>query len=94
MHKLAPSAPGTDSNTNAALLKTAIASLGEVAVRGVGMAKMRRAIADGFRESMTSMSQGGLSPQEAMHMMITTQYVDMLKDFATNPNKSAIMVPK
>jgi len=60
---------------------------------GQGMARMRTAIAEGFKESMVSMSAGGLQPQEAMHMMITTQYLDTLKDFANNPNKSSIMVP-
>eukprot|EP00443_Scrippsiella_acuminata_P048428 CAMPEP_0115195906 /NCGR_PEP_ID=MMETSP0270-20121206/14818_1 /TAXON_ID=71861 /ORGANISM="Scrippsiella trochoidea, Strain CCMP3099" /LENGTH=317 /DNA_ID=CAMNT_0002609235 /DNA_START=75 /DNA_END=1028 /DNA_ORIENTATION=- len=60
---------------------------------GQGMARMRTAIADGFKDSMASMSDGGLSPQEAMHMMITTQYLDTLKDFANNPNHSSIMVP-
>lgn len=60
---------------------------------GVGIARMRVAMANGFKESMESMAHGGLSAQEAMHMMITTQYLDTLKDFATNPNHSAIMVP-
>jgi len=60
---------------------------------GAGIAKMRTAMAQGFKESMETMSAGGLSPQESMHMMITTQYLDTLKDFATNPNSSSIMVP-
>jgi len=60
---------------------------------GQGMARMRTAIADGFKDSMKSMSDGGLDPREAMHMMITTQYLDTLKDFANNPNHSSIMVP-
>lgn len=60
---------------------------------GQGMARMRTAIADGFKDSMLSMSAGGLNPQEAMHMMITTQYLDTLKDFANNPNHSSIMIP-
>jgi len=60
---------------------------------GQGMARMRTAIAQGFKDSMISMSDGGLDPQQAMHMMVTTQYLDTLKDFANNPNHSAIMVP-
>eukprot|EP00443_Scrippsiella_acuminata_P018500 CAMPEP_0115211204 /NCGR_PEP_ID=MMETSP0270-20121206/22643_1 /TAXON_ID=71861 /ORGANISM="Scrippsiella trochoidea, Strain CCMP3099" /LENGTH=253 /DNA_ID=CAMNT_0002624885 /DNA_START=51 /DNA_END=809 /DNA_ORIENTATION=+ len=46
---------------------------------GQGMARMRKAIADGFRDSMKSMEEGGISAQAAMHMMITTQYLDTLK---------------
>lgn len=42
---------------------------------------------------MESMNQGGLSPQESMHMMVTTQYLDTLKDFANNPKVASIMVP-
>merc|ERR1712083_937443 len=47
----------------------------------------------GFKQSMDAMAEGGLSAKESMNMMITTQYVDMLQDFARNPNKSSIMVP-
>merc|ERR1740129_2682061 len=60
---------------------------------GQGMARMRVEMAKGFKQSMDAMSAGGLSPQEAMNMMITTQYVDTLKDFASNPNKTAVMMP-
>jgi regulator of protease activity HflC (stomatin/prohibitin superfamily) len=60
---------------------------------GMGIARMRKAIADGFKDSMVSMHEGGLSPQESMHMMVTTQYMDTLKDFANNPSSSSIMVP-
>jgi len=62
-------------------------------LQGQGIARMRKAMADGFKDSMQSMAQGGLSPHDAMHMMITTQYIDTLKDFANSPNSSAIMVP-
>mmetsp|Transcript_5358 Transcript_5358/g.14505 ORF Transcript_5358/g.14505 Transcript_5358/m.14505 type:complete len:310 (+) Transcript_5358:90-1019(+) len=60
---------------------------------GLGMARMRKAMAEGIQDSMKTMSRGGLSPQESMHMMVTTQYLDTLKDFANNPNASSIMVP-
>merc|ERR1712039_154206 len=58
---------------------------------GQGMARMRVEMAKGFKQSMDAMSAGGLSPQEAMSMIITTQYVEILKDFASNPNKTAVM---
>merc|ERR1711920_828231 len=60
---------------------------------GQGMARMRVEMAKGFKQSMDKMSEGGLTPQQAMNMMITTQYVDTLKDFATNPSKTAVMMP-
>mmetsp|Transcript_131576 Transcript_131576/g.281328 ORF Transcript_131576/g.281328 Transcript_131576/m.281328 type:complete len:315 (-) Transcript_131576:88-1032(-) len=62
-------------------------------LQGQGVARMRTAIADGFKESMETMASGGLSPQDAMHMMITTQYIDTMKDFATSTNSTAVMVP-
>lgn len=61
---------------------------------GQGSARMRVEMAKGFKQSMEAMEAGGLSPKEAMNMMITTQYVDTLKDFATNPSKAAMMVPQ
>merc|ERR1712032_738373 len=60
---------------------------------GQGIARMRKAMADGVRESMESMVSAGLTTQDAMQMMITTQYIDTLKEFAHNPNSSSIMVP-
>mmetsp|Transcript_21538 Transcript_21538/g.64284 ORF Transcript_21538/g.64284 Transcript_21538/m.64284 type:complete len:304 (-) Transcript_21538:60-971(-) len=60
---------------------------------GMGVARMRKAMAEGIQESMQTMSQGGLTPQEAMHMMVQTQYLDTLKDFANSNSQSSIMVP-
>merc|ERR1719251_649834 len=59
---------------------------------GQGFARMRVAIATGFKDSMNAMKEGGLSAQEAIHMMVTTQYLDTMKDFATNNSQSSIMV--
>lgn len=75
------------------LVKAAEADAESKYLSGVGIARMRKAIADGFRDSMDSMNRGGLTPQESMHMMVTTQYLDTLKDFANNPTSSSIMVP-
>jgi len=60
---------------------------------GQGVARMRMAMVDGYKASMNSMEECGLSPPDAMHMMITTQYLDTLKEFASNGRTSAIMVP-
>lgn len=74
-------------------VKAAEASARAQELSGVGLANMRKAMADGFKDSMASMSHGGLGAPDAMHMMITTQYLDTLKSFADNPTTSAIMVP-
>jgi len=75
------------------LVKAAEADAESKYLAGTGIARMRRAMAEGVKESMQQMIAAGLSPQDAMHLMVTTQYIDTLKDFAANPNSSAIMVP-
>jgi len=59
---------------------------------GVGMARMREAITGGFKNSVKEMQECGLEPAQAIHMMLVTQYLDTLKDFAVS-GKSSIMVP-
>jgi len=62
-------------------------------LQGVGTAKMRQAVAEGFKGSVENMKEStGMSPQEVVHMMLVTQYLDVLKDFAQS-GKSAIVVP-
>lgn len=58
---------------------------------GLGIARMRKAVADGFKDSMSSISDTGISTEASMHMMIVTQYLDTLKEFANG--RSSIMVP-
>ena len=49
----------------------------------MGTAKMRQAITDGFRGSIESMKEScGLEPHDVVHMMLVTQYLDVLKEFA------------
>jgi len=49
----------------------------------MGTAKMRHAITDGFRGSIESMKEScGLEPHDVVHMMLVTQYLDVLKEFA------------
>merc|ERR1712038_1913332 len=49
---------------------------------GVGMAQMRAAMAQGYKDSMVFMQESGMTAKESMHMMVMTQYLDTLKDFA------------
>lgn len=58
---------------------------------GVGVARMRAAITDGFKTSVATMADCGLDSRDAVHMMLVTQYLDTLKEFANG--KSSIMVP-
>jgi len=60
---------------------------------GWGLKEMRKAMADGFSESVGQLAQsGGYSVDQAMHMMMAAQYLDTLKDFAES-GKAAIVLP-
>mmetsp|Transcript_55178 Transcript_55178/g.112888 ORF Transcript_55178/g.112888 Transcript_55178/m.112888 type:complete len:284 (-) Transcript_55178:279-1130(-) len=60
---------------------------------GIGVAKMRQAIMAGFKGSIDSMSKEcGLEPREIVHMVLVTQYLDVLKDFAQS-GKATMVIP-
>lgn len=59
---------------------------------GVGIAKMRKAITGGFQESIEVMKDScGLDAADVVHMMLVTQYMDTLKDFATTGKSSIVL---
>jgi len=59
---------------------------------GMGTAKMRHAITDGFRGSIESMkSSCGLEPHDVVHMMLVTQYLDVLKEFAQSGGATMVV---
>ena len=72
-------------------IKAAEADAESKRLSGVGMASMRAAMAQGFQDSMRFMTDSGVSGKEAMHMMIMTQYLDTLKEFAGK--HGSILVP-
>lgn len=57
---------------------------------GVGMAGMRLATAHGLLNAMQFFKDTGMTNIEAMQMMITTQYLDTLKDFSRH---TSVVVP-
>lgn len=74
-------------------VKEAEADMESKHLSGVGVAKMRMAITNGMGESIESMTNSvGLAPADVVHMMLVTQYLDTLKDFAAT-GRSAVMVP-
>jgi len=58
---------------------------------GQGLAQMRAQLAQGFQESMKVMKDSGMTEADAMQMMIMTQYLDTLKEFAQG--HGSIIVP-
>jgi len=73
-------------------VKDAEADMEAKHLSGEGVAKMRMAITEGCKESINDMSESvGLAAKDVVHMMLVTQYLDTLKDFAT-AGRGAVMV--
>jgi regulator of protease activity HflC (stomatin/prohibitin superfamily) len=73
------------------LIKDAEADAESKYLSGVGVARMRAAIINGFKENIDNMRDAGITPEASIHMMLTTQYFDTLQKFSDKSN--AIMIP-
>eukprot|EP01065_Artemidia_motanka_P008809 TRINITY_DN1445_c0_g1_i3.p2 TRINITY_DN1445_c0_g1~~TRINITY_DN1445_c0_g1_i3.p2 ORF type:complete len:308 (+),score=114.27 TRINITY_DN1445_c0_g1_i3:60-926(+) len=78
---------------------TVVAAEAEAEARqlnGKGLAMMRREIASGFKNSIADLTGEGqdstLTSDGVVHMMLVTQYLDVLKDFAST-GQSSMIVP-
>jgi regulator of protease activity HflC (stomatin/prohibitin superfamily) len=62
---------------------------------GVGVARQRQAIVQGFRDSVNEFSGNvdGINPKDVMNLMMITQYLDMLKDVGCTSSRDTIFVP-
>ena len=62
---------------------------------GVGVAKQRRAIVDGLRNSVVDFSDTveGSSTKEVMDLLLLTQYFDMIRDVGSSPHCKTTFVP-
>lgn len=61
---------------------------------GTGIARQRKAIVDGLRQSIVSFSGEveDTTPREVIEMMLMTQYFDVLKDLGTKNGSSTVFV--
>ena len=64
-------------------------------LQGTGVAKQRRAIIDGLRNSIVDWQQGDsdTSAQDVMDLLLLTQYFDMLSIVGQNPSSGTVFVP-
>jgi regulator of protease activity HflC (stomatin/prohibitin superfamily) len=62
---------------------------------GVGVARQRQAIVQGFRDSVNDFSDNveGTSPKDVMNLMMITQYLDMLKDVGCTSSRDTVFIP-
>merc|ERR1719359_2294894 len=64
------------------IVKAAEADAESKFLSGQGVARQRKAIVEGLKESVLEFNEGvvGTSPADVMQLMMVTQYLDMLKD--------------
>jgi regulator of protease activity HflC (stomatin/prohibitin superfamily) len=64
-------------------------------LQGEGIAKQRRAIIDGLRESIAAFAEtvGGATAQDALNLVLLTQYFDTLKEIGVSSGSKVILMP-
>jgi len=77
------------------LVKAAEADAESKYLSGVGIARQRKAIVDGLRDSVLEFSGNvpGTGPSDVINLLMITQYFDMLKEVGNNPSSTTIYVP-
>jgi len=90
-----------DANTERAeadkiqAVKAAEADAESKYLSGVGVARQRKAIVDGLRDSIMEFSGNvdGASPKDVIDLLLLTQYFDMLKDVGNHPMTNTVFLP-
>lgn len=77
------------------LVKQAEAEAESKYLAGVGVARQRRAIVDGLRDSVLAFSGAvdGTAPKDVMDLLLINQYFDTLKDIGAHSKSTTIFVP-
>eukprot|EP00597_Dinobryon_sp_UTEXLB2267_P006575 CAMPEP_0170092308 /NCGR_PEP_ID=MMETSP0019_2-20121128/25690_1 /TAXON_ID=98059 /ORGANISM="Dinobryon sp., Strain UTEXLB2267" /LENGTH=174 /DNA_ID=CAMNT_0010312637 /DNA_START=52 /DNA_END=576 /DNA_ORIENTATION=- len=78
------------------LVKAAEAEAESKYLSGLGVAKQRKAIVDGLRDTINGFSNevDNSSPQDVMDLLLLTQYFDMIKDIGVrNKSGSTLFLP-
>mmetsp|Transcript_36718 Transcript_36718/g.79514 ORF Transcript_36718/g.79514 Transcript_36718/m.79514 type:complete len:297 (+) Transcript_36718:84-974(+) len=75
------------------VVKAAEASADAAQLQGEGIARQRRAIIDGLRESITHGSSEQLSTEKISELLLITQYFETLRDIAANSKAQTVFLP-
>lgn len=77
------------------VVKAAEADAEAKELSGQGVARQRKAIVEGLKDSVVQFNQGvhGTSPADVMQLMMVTQYLDMLKDVGTKDTATTVFIP-
>jgi regulator of protease activity HflC (stomatin/prohibitin superfamily) len=77
------------------VVKNAEADAESKHLQGEGIAKQRKAIVDGLRESIAAFTDqiGGVSPSDVMKLVLLTQYFDTMKEIGISAGSKVILTP-
>jgi regulator of protease activity HflC (stomatin/prohibitin superfamily) len=77
------------------VVKNAEAEAESKHLQGEGIAKQRRAIIDGLRESIAAFTDkvGGVNEHEVMNLVLLTQYFDTMKEIGVSSGSKVILMP-
>merc|ERR1719352_635010 len=77
------------------VVKAAEADAESKFLSGQGVARQRKAIVEGLKDSVVEFNEGvrGTSPADVMQLMMVTQYLDMMKDVGTKDGASTVFIP-
>lgn len=70
----------------------AIANAEAMEQAGIGIAKQRKAIADGIAESLETIKKSGVTAEEANKLFLYTQWTDMMSEFARNGQSATVVL--
>ncbi|NOQ92257.1 MAG: SPFH domain-containing protein [Flavobacteriaceae bacterium] len=62
-------------------------------LQGKGIADQRREIARGLEESVDTLNNAGINPQEASALIVITQHYDTLQSIGADSNSNLILLP-
>mmetsp|Transcript_65613 Transcript_65613/g.192008 ORF Transcript_65613/g.192008 Transcript_65613/m.192008 type:complete len:297 (+) Transcript_65613:80-970(+) len=75
------------------VVKAAEAAADAAQLQGEGIARQRRAIIDGLRDSITSGTSETLSTEKVSELLLITQYFETLRDIAANSKAQTVFLP-
>merc|ERR1712099_75085 len=75
------------------VVKAAEASADAAQLQGEGIARQRRAIIEGLRDSITHGSQEQLSTEKVSELLLVTQYFETLRDIAATSKAQTVFIP-
>merc|ERR1719254_446048 len=75
------------------VVKAAEGAADAAQLQGEGIARQRRAIIDGLRESITHGTNDTLSTEKISELLLITQYFETLRDIAANSKAQTVFLP-